>query len=216
MRCRGGIRLTAAGRGVLGRMATPVGFVLVGLCFLLPFATAGCTGQDQGGRTTASATYTGVDLVAGGVGDLVISDESSPDAVTKETIGDQLPDSQGRGRTPSPRLPADALAVAALVCVGVGLLGGLVGNATVRRTICAAAALTGLVLLVGAVRRVRINARSAWAHLAGGDGRPPGEFLHLRYGFWLAAALLAVIGLAHLVYLAQWPRILVARQDATR
>jgi hypothetical protein len=55
---------------LLGRLASPTGFVLVGPCFVLPFLIVSCSGESDGHRIRGSLSYTGTDLVGGGRVDL--------------------------------------------------------------------------------------------------------------------------------------------------
>lgn len=54
--------------GRVARVLSPAGFVLVGLCFLLPFAAVSCDAPGGFGRAApgGSTTYTGFDLATGG------------------------------------------------------------------------------------------------------------------------------------------------------
>ncbi len=52
-----------AGRTLLRRLASPVGFLLVAGCFLLPFITVSCGSRD--GTDTVRAAYSGLDLANG-------------------------------------------------------------------------------------------------------------------------------------------------------
>ncbi len=57
----------ARASSLIGRLASPTGFLLVGLCFVLPFLTASCDTQADGQRVRGALSYTGADLVGGRV-----------------------------------------------------------------------------------------------------------------------------------------------------
>jgi hypothetical protein len=54
-----------AARSLLRRLSSPVGFLLVAACFLLPFVTVSCGATQQ--LDLYRHTYTGVDLATGRV-----------------------------------------------------------------------------------------------------------------------------------------------------
>jgi hypothetical protein len=101
----------------LARGLTPAGFVLVGLCFLMPFVTVSCNAPGGYGRVApgGATSYSGVDLATGGA-PTVTADRLRPVEQQRE---DRLP----------PQLPA----LAVLGCAAAGLGLAAVRNARVRR-----------------------------------------------------------------------------------
>jgi hypothetical protein len=113
------------------RGLTPAGFVLAGLCFLLPFATVSCDAPGGFGRAApgGTTTYTGVDLVIGG----------APAVDKPAPLAQQRDD----------RLGVQPLAVAlAILIVGAGVATAVVSHARARRITGLATATSAAVLLV--------------------------------------------------------------------
>jgi hypothetical protein len=175
---------------LLRKLLHPVGFLVVALCFLLPFATVSCSTLETG-RTWA--TYTGVDLAARrAASDVHISDEvrelndptvsGTPDATQNES---------GAGGPVS----AQPLMIAALVVAVAGFFLGWLRRPWPRALATAAAAAIAAILLVGAelialhaIRTLYLAELLRYNVYPGVTQSPPMD-VQTRYGFWLALLL---------------------------
>jgi hypothetical protein len=205
---------------LMRRLLSPGGFVLVGICFFLPFVTVSCS-AGRGSDTAAYAgttTYTGTDLVTGGFGDLSIdnwppADPSDPD-VPSRGIG-LIDHASAAPIAPQP------FAIAALALVAVGL-----AAATVRPRFYRAMAETGLavsaaILLCGAEllgqHAVRRTVTTDAAKVLGSSGSGTRLETTTRYGFWVALLLLAglaVLGGLRLLRASRLPDHTSAKTEA--
>jgi hypothetical protein len=183
----------------MARVSVPAGLVVAFLCLWLPFLLGGPQPTGPIGTPVGpSITYTGVDLVFGGTADvrlvLMWPDGRSYDEVS-------ISDEQMYGH-PQPPLPGSLYGVIAVSLIGVGILASLIRVARVRATVVAAAALLGaLALLALELAQRREVVRLLQPLLGELIGIPPKEtaplqLVSVRWGFWLAMALLVVIGFA--------------------
>jgi hypothetical protein len=159
------------------RLVSPAGLLLVAICFALPFVSVSC---DTPVRLRAD--YSGVDMLGGGTPSVSVSDEavSGQDA---EDVSDEPIDVQ----------PA---AVVAMLAVVAGILVAALRGRRARLLGGTAAALATVVLLgvnqVLAQRHLsREIEREVGAELPGGASG--GDYVHTRYGFWLALALACAV-----------------------
>jgi hypothetical protein len=169
---------------LLRRLLSPVGFLFVAVCFLLPFVTASCDSPDLG---PASVTYSGADLVTGGHPHLAASDKvrrqyaSVPPGYADQQI---------------PPVPVQPLLVAALGLAAAGIVLCGLRRPWPRALATAGAALVTAIVLGGgeviALHAVRTQAEKDTADVVGTERyNSPGFHLdtHPRYGFWLAVLL---------------------------
>ncbi len=165
---------------LLRRLLSPVGFLFVAVCFLLPFAAASCNSPDLGRN---SLRYSGVDLVSRAQGHLEVSDQVH---TLYATVPPGYPDSQ------APSVPVQSLVLAALGCAVAGIVVAVLRRPWPRALGGTAVALLTVIALSGgeviAIRAVRRVAEEPAADLVG----PAPNFhldVHPRYGFWLALLL---------------------------
>jgi hypothetical protein len=174
----------------VGRGLGFTGFVVAGLCFLLPFVTVSCEAPGGYGRAGAGATtnYTGLDLATG----------ASP-----SVDGGLRPAAQRRPDD----LPAQPAAMLALAAVAAGAaVVALVGAVRVRRlsaagTAFAAACLVGIAV-AGANALVESRLREQLT-VPMPTNRMAGDFVATGRGAWLCLGLLGVL---FAVNLAGWWR----------
>jgi hypothetical protein len=161
------------------RLVSPAGLLLVAICFALPFVSVSCDAPVR-----LRADYTGADLVVGGTPSVSVSDEavSGQDA---DDLSDEPIDMQ----------PA---AVVAMLSIVAGILVAALRGRRARLFGGAAAALaTAMFLAVNQILAQRHLSREitqeVGAQLPGGASG--GDFVHTRYGFWLALALACAVTL---------------------
>ncbi len=166
---------------VLRRLLSPGGFVLVALCFALPFLTVSCEAPGH----TGSGTYRGVDLVVGG------SPELSWDGLTKDVLPEEFRSEQDPDE-PAP-LDPQPLAVIAMILVLVGAGTALLGTEWSRALAGLACAAVAAMFLAGAQTVLRSHLQAELDE--GGVRAAPGIDVTItdRYGFWLAIGLLLVL-----------------------
>lgn len=184
-------------RALLNRLLSPAGFVLVGLLFLLPFATASCG--------AFAFTYTGVDLAAG--------NRPAPDprlvalARDRGTSPTELNAELRRSLHPVSAQWPVTLAIG-IVVVGV-LTTVLVRRAGVRAAAAMCVALAAAVALLAA----EIVASDAVYQRFAADAVPvmgtdADDFVAVdgAYGFWLALGVLVVLFVGNGAYLIRLAR----------
>ena len=180
---------------VVLRLLGPLGFVLVLATFALPFLLGGVPTSNPFKTTSQSVTFTGFDLVVGGVGDVQV--------VPYHVQG--IPDEALAMLNEAPRSPASlsvrVFGVLTIVLIGVGLLASLIPSPRIRATGAAFAALTGALALVGLELDQRQQVALNMYALFGIRPGPPVALraTSLMWGYWAALALLVVLGLAYLV-----------------
>ena len=192
---------------LLRKLLSPVGFLFVALCFLLPFATVSCSTLETG---RVWATYTGMDLATRHpASDVHLSDEllkmSDPTA----------PDTPGRGQIdvdPDGPVTGQPLVVAAFVVAVAGILLGLLRRPWSRALAGAGAALITAILLVGAelialhaLRTLYLDELLRYNAYPGVTESPPMD-VQARYGFWLALLLSAALAVFNGVILLRLSR----------
>ena len=175
---------------LLRKLLSPVGFLFVMLCFLLPFVTVSCSTLETG---RVWATYTGVDLATRHpASDVHLSDEllKMSDATAADTPGRGQIDSEAGGP-----VTAQPLVVASLVVALAGILLGLLRRPWSKALAGAGAALITAILLVGAqlialhaVRTLYLSELLRYNAYPGVTESPPMD-VQPRYGFWLALVL---------------------------
>lgn len=153
------------------KLISPGGFLLVLICFALPFLTVSC--EYPGGAITLD--YTGGDLLVGG----------GPDTTGVPPIGSRSDDLDAQTQ------PLAILAfLACLVGLGIGLLTGQGPGRAAAGLSSATAA--GLLLILNQVKIVgEVEDR---IEVPGGFPRGAGaQMVETRYGFWLALTLLGLV-----------------------
>jgi hypothetical protein len=159
------------------RTLTPAGFLLAGLCFLLPFATVSCDAPGGFGRAAPGGTtsYTGVDLVLGGAPSV---DKPAPAAQQRDD-----------------RLDVQPLALAAaMLIVGAGVATAVLREARVRRLTAIAIGTAAAIVLVAnqatteGVLAARLREQLAVPMPA---GKRAADFVHTGEGF--GACLLVLL-----------------------
>ena len=195
---------------LLRKLLSPVGFLFVALCFLLPFAAASCQSPQFGSN---SASYTGADLVSRGRPEVHLSDQVRQQY---PNVPPGYADDQIRQET-SP-VPVQALLVGALGAAVAGIV-----VAALRRPWSRALAATGTglitaILLVGgeviAVHAVRRQVSPMAAELLGSDAYSVRGFgVHPRYGFWLALLLSVALAVFNGVTLLRLSRSTIGQPE---
>ncbi|MBB5872359.1 hypothetical protein F4553_005793 [Allocatelliglobosispora scoriae] len=186
---------------LLRRLLSPTGFVLIGLCFLLPFVTASCsagpeTGAPVGESVEISGTYTGTDLLLGGAPDMRYPD-TRVQGETKEIVDDDATSSPMNGAIdPLPAQKGAAVTVGLLV---LGLIAGVLPWARLRHRLTALAALlAALALVLTEVRAASLIEETALRSVGAAPG-DSGIDMIFRYGFWLALGLLIVVAVGNII-----------------
>jgi hypothetical protein len=164
-----------------GRLLSPAGFGLVLLCFFLPFVAVSCGPADE--RVTA--TFTGVDMVAGSRPDITGAGLTDVDVETIHTlVGDQY--------------DLEPLALFAALAIMAGMACALIRGVRTRHAAGAALAAGALALLVAA----ELRAISRLEDVRGGqfvdiEALPDPGVATTRFGFWAAAVVLAALAGTH-------------------
>jgi hypothetical protein len=181
------------------RLSAPVGLAVAFACLWLPFLLGGASPTGPIGTPVGpSVTYTGMDLVFGGTADIRVV-LMRPDGRSYDEV--RLSDDQMYGHS-QPPLSGSVYGVAAVSLIGAGMLASLVRVARVRAAVTATAALLGaLTLLALELAQRREVARLVQPLLGaligiGSDEAAPLRLVSVRWGFWLAMAMLVVVGFA--------------------
>jgi hypothetical protein len=168
----------------LRRALSPLGFVLVGLCFLLPFVTIGHASETE----RVAATWHGTDLTVGGKARLHLEELLWDERLQRYTMQDVSAELAPmlRAWVGDPLfVPSQPAFIGAALLVLLGVLAGVLAGAWSRAVTACAAGLAGAgMLAVGewlALLRVDRFLTSDAAHAAA------------TYGFWLAVGLLALL-----------------------
>ena len=181
------------------RLSAPAGLAVAFACLWLPFLLGGVSPTGPTATPVGpSITYTGMDLVFGGTADVRIT-LMRPDGRSYDEV--RVSDEQMYGH-PQPPLPGSPYGVVAVALIGAGILASAIRVARVRATVVAAAALLGALALLA----LELAQRREVARLVGpllGDligisptDIAPMRLVSVRWGFWLAMAVLVVIGFA--------------------
>jgi hypothetical protein len=197
------------------RLASPVGFLLALLFFLLPFVAVSCEAPGLG---SAEISYTGVDLATGG--EPTVKTEGD---LTSE-LGAPVPK---KDTAPDPGGQLLAIVTVALLVIGLGV--SLVPVARTRLLGAVSTAVAGGTLLIITEASVQSNLITALTDAArkeastNPDGNPlninmtSGIFDNMvqsRVGFWLSLIAIILVLLFNAGVLL-WPRIRAAtRQPA--
>ena len=167
------------GRALVRRLVSPAGLLLVAICFALPFVSVSC---DTPVRLRAD--YAGTDLLVGGTPSVSVSDQDVS-RLDADDLSDEPIDVQPAAVVAMLAILAGIL-VAALPGRRARLLGGT-----------AAAAVTVVLIGVNEILAQRYLSREIERELGqdlpGGSGG--GDFVHTRYGFWLALAFASAVAL---------------------
>ncbi len=180
----------------MGRWLSPIGLALALACLWLPFLMGSPRPAPSNplATTAPSITYTGYDLVVGGTADVLIPLYRQD---TESYESTQVSDEQMYGH-PQPRLPRSVYGLIAVALICVGIVASLIPAGRTRNAMSAAVALLGSL----AILAVEVAQRREVAHLlvpllGFPSNEPLVDFVSLRYGFWMAMALLVTIGFAH-------------------
>lgn len=171
---------------------TPVVLVAVALTLLLPFAgfRVELPPNDGEPATRFETTFTGLAPAVGQRAHLSLS--------TRRDGGVWREEDSGRERIPGPTDDsvhgARSLTLLALSLLTVGLVVAALPVQRLRAMLSAATALLAALALLAATLRSH-QLLSAYAEELLGEGG--GAVVELRYGFWLAAGLLVVVGFAN-------------------
>ncbi|MCI0686475.1 MAG: hypothetical protein L0Y54_04445 [Sporichthyaceae bacterium] len=165
----------------MARGLTPAGFVLVGLCFLLPFAAVSCDAPGGFGRSAPGGTtsYTGFDLATGGEPE-VTADRVRPPEQRQDD-----------------RLPPQVLAGTVLGLSGAGLALAAIRDRRVRRaSVAVVAALAAVAHLANQYRVAALLAAQVRDQLTVPmpAGKSAEDFVQTGSGF--GAVLLLLAGIA--------------------
>jgi hypothetical protein len=173
------------GHPLVRRLVSPAGLLLVAICFALPFVSVSCDSPVQ-----LRADYTGTDMLVSGTPTVSVSDRD----VSRQSA-DDLADE------PIDVQPAAAVAMLAIVA---GILVAALRGRRARLFGGTAAAAASVLLL--AVNQVLVR-----RHLSGqieqelGSRLPGGtsgiDYVHTRYGFWLALAFASAVTLYNCFHL---------------
>jgi hypothetical protein len=172
---------------LIRRLLSPLGFALVGLCFLLPFVVAG-TGDD-GGRVALE--WRGGLLAVGGTPtqhtELLLWDQRRR-AYVMQDVSDEV----GEQRLPPwSRVPAQPAVMAAVVLVVAGVLAGVPATAAARAAMAGAAG-------SGAAGALAVGQWLAFRRIAP-DAKAVDWVATIGYGWWLAIGLAVALALANAV-----------------
>lgn len=192
-------------RLLVARLLSPTGFALAGLGLLLPFGAVSC---QAGAAHLGTLTYSGADLIAHTGGHLATSPPMSAVLSQALTGSSNGPIPADIGATTLAQAHTSGLRLLLIVAVIAMLAGALAAGLRPRFvgvTIAAAAAVTALVMLIGA----QIAGRAAvtgWFTThpevysnKPGDGLPAGVSISPALGFWLSATLLAATAAGNLL-----------------
>jgi hypothetical protein len=167
------------GHPLVRRLVSPAGLLLVAICLALPFVSVSCDSPVQ-----LRADYTGADMLVGGKPTVSVSDKN----VSQQDAADVSDE-------PIEVQPA---AVVAFLAIAGGILVSALRGRRARLFGSAAAALATVVLL--AVNQVLVGRylsrqieREVGRDLPGATSG--GDYVHTRYGFWLALALACAVTL---------------------
>jgi hypothetical protein len=163
---------------------SPVMFLVIGLCFFLPFISISCSGQRLG-------TLSGVQLVTGAEIDI-------DEAALTEEFGEQFGEGAGfstftSGDSDEGPTEDNEPSVWAIIALAAAAIGLVVGFALKRRTRSMAslvAAVLGLAGLVG----LRFDLEG---DVSEAEGLVSVDY---RIGYWIAALLFVVLGLSHWIF----------------
>jgi hypothetical protein len=157
-------------------------FLVIGLCFFLPFISISCSGQRLG-------TLSGIQLVTGD--EIDIDEEALTESFAEAfgTTGTEAPD-EGTPEEPPENDPS-IWAILALAAAVLGVIVGFVTKGRARAMSSFVAALLGLVGLIG----LRFD-------LQGDVGEAEGLVsVDYRLGYWISALLFLALALSHGTYL---------------
>jgi hypothetical protein len=180
------------GTALLGRLASPAGLVLAGLCFLLPFVSVSCSSGPSEEHVEMTLSYSGKDLVAGGWPDLHYVD-------SQQTVDQADLRRSPLSGTPLAPFPVEPFAVAVVTLLAVGIVAALIRRAAPRQLAVGTVALVSAVLLVGAELRARNEAARQLEPYTGQTIEQLRDRIDLARGFWLALAVLLAVGCGSIV-----------------
>jgi hypothetical protein len=178
------------------RLVSPTGFLLVVLCFALPFLTVSCAGEDDGRRYRGSLSYTGADLVVGGRVDLY--QETHDERGVQRVSETDLRRSPVSGEPIEP-IPVQPFMVATMVLLGAGALAGFLRPSGLRRLTAGAVALVAAITLAGGALRARVQMAEQLVPLTDATMAKNRDMITFGSGFWLALALLLLLSVGNIV-----------------
>ncbi|OLF18672.1 hypothetical protein [Actinophytocola xanthii] len=196
----------------LSRLASPAGFALVLLLFLLlPFLSVSC---DVPGMGKIGADYTGAHLALGDEPEAQVPPELA-DLGEELQSGDGAESGDGESQPP-PDPGVQVLAIVTAVLMAAGIATVLISRTRTRLLGAAGvAALAGALVVVTQVvgqsnltEQLRENARELGdVEGEGGLGSSPddliGEMIHTEVGFWLSLVGLVLIALVSLAFVVK-------------
>jgi hypothetical protein len=179
----------------IGQWLNPVGFVLVGLCALLPFVTVRSASPQV---ISGSYAWTGVDLVVGGNmrEGLIDLHNGSPDPITVgEMYGD---DYAGEVRF----MPGHVAGIVAALMVLTGAMSSLLAGRRMPIAVATVAALAATAAMSVAQSQALQHVLLAWSADLGRHRAP--VYTHAfdpvvttGYGFWVCLGLVLALGVAN-------------------
>jgi hypothetical protein len=181
------------------RWASPAGFLLALLFFLLPFVAVSC---DAGNEGSFELSYSGLDLATG----------AKPGIEANGDLGRQPTSIMDSEKPPAAGVQPFALGVLALL--GIGLALSLVpitrGRAWVAAALAGGAAVLVVITEVVAIANLNSSVRTTLESSGGGEDVSRGEvdrlladMVEIRAGFWFTlgtVVLLALVNLGLMIY----------------
>lgn len=187
------------------RLVSPAGLVLAGLCLLLPFLSASCASEESP-RTQWRITYTGVDVITGGVPDIAFTQDADEEPIREQSDA-ELASVLG---APPPALPSQLLAWPAAALLVAALAATALPSRRWRAAGTAGLAFAAAIVLGGATMLARHDAADAVAmtlSVANGSPQEAGPGLRewdfydrisgafrYAYGLWACLAALVAVG----------------------
>ncbi len=164
------------------RERSPFMFLVIGLCFFLPFISISCSGQRLG-------TLSGIQLVTG---DEIDIDEQALEQQFTEAFGTTgTTEADDEAPSDAPENDPSIFAIIALAAAVLGVIAGFVTRGRTRAMVSFAAALAGLVGLIG----LRFDLQG---DVSEGEGLISVDY---RLGYWISALLFLALALSHGTYL---------------
>jgi hypothetical protein len=173
-----------------GKLLSPAGFGLVLLCFFLPFVAVSCGPADE----QATATWTGLAMVTGTQPEITGPNLNPDDVATIHALV-------------SDQYDLEPMALFAAIVVMAAMASALIKRVRTRHIVGISLATAAFVLLTGAVLRstARLEGMRV-AELIDLDLVTTDRVASVRYGYWLAAALLVALVAWHVFNLLRTPR----------
>jgi hypothetical protein len=170
------LQATLSKMGEQSRERSPFMFLVIGLCFFLPFISLSCSGRTLG-------TLSGVQLVTGAEMDI---DEEALEEDLAEEFGLPAP-TEGGEQAPTQENDPSIWAILALAAAVIGVLVGFVTKARTRSVASFIAALLGLTGLLA----LRFDIEG---DLSEAEGLVSIDY---KLGYWISALLFVILALSH-------------------